>query len=66
MTDVTEAEVAVTEPEEAVAEPDAPTGEDQAKDDDRLGQAKTALVHGVESVVDKFTDAVSSIGGHKQ
>lgn len=32
---------------------------------DRLEQAKTALVHGVESVVHKFNEAVGSIGGHK-
>lgn len=62
MTDTSTPEAAETEP---ARDSIAAAKHELHKDADRLEQAKIALVHGVESLVDKFTDAVSSIGGRK-
>ena len=63
MTDTTTPEVAETEP--ATHDARASAKNELRKDAERLEQAKNALVHGVESVVGKFTEAISSIGGRK-
>jgi hypothetical protein len=63
MSDTTTSDAAETAP--ATHETVEAAKRELRKDADRLEQAKTALVHGVESVFDKFTDAVSSIGGRK-
>jgi hypothetical protein len=63
MSDPTTPEAAETEPATHAAI--AAAKDELRKDAERLEHAKTALVHGVESVVDKFTEAVSSIGGRK-
>jgi hypothetical protein len=63
MSDTTTPEAPETEP--ATHHAIAGVRDELRKDAERLEQAKTALVHGVESVVDKFTEAVSRIGGHK-
>jgi exonuclease VII small subunit len=63
MSDTSTPEATETEP--ATHEAFEAAKHELRKDAERLEQAKSALVHGVESVVEKFTDAVSSIGGRK-
>ncbi len=73
MNEASGSEAAKTEPGEpvvvavpiVVAAPVAAATHDEHKTADRLDAAKDAVVHGVESVVERVHDAVSGIGGRK-
>ena len=54
-----------TQAAEPLTDPAAPAAEEQPKDEDRLEHAKHSIAHAVETVVDKVTDGLSSLGGRK-
>ena len=53
------------ETSESATGPAAPIADSQPEHEDHLQHAKSSLIHAVENVVDKVTDAFGNLGGRK-